>query len=326
MIIVSNEYFPQHETISADEAVKSVFWADDKELVKFVNDVIGASHDPEASKVTHLQSEFVNRNSDEPMTYDKLFVDMLFSINDKIYNLEIQTRHDKAMLCRMTEYQFSAMLQNMSGTEFPDEYEGTVSLPRMAVIQLEESKNVPDQYKLWFKNETTGEKLLQEFPIIKLWEHSIEDLAKDGKHLLLPFSAIEFRKHTKGKAKMMDTRTTEAYLKHNQAANDAMLKLVDAGKLSHKAYVTMSYAQANQIRYFLKTHIAENDPIRGEVEGMLVAAERPLTYAEKIMAMGEARGEARGRAEGESKRAQLEAELAEMRAKLAKYETEKLKS
>ena len=55
---------------------------------------------------------------------------------------------------------------------------------------------------------------------------------------------------------------------------------------------------------------------------MLVAAERPLTYAEKIMAMGEARG----RVEGEAKRARLEAELAEMRAKLAKYETEKLKS
>ena len=102
------------------------------------------------------------------MTYDKIVADLVFRIDDKVYNIEFQTRHDKTMLCRIAEYQFGMLGDRLSGEKFLDEYEGTVSLPRMMVVQLEKSSNVPDHYKLWFLSETTGDKLLQKFPIVKL--------------------------------------------------------------------------------------------------------------------------------------------------------------
>ena len=82
------------------------------------------------------------------------------------------------------------------------------------IVQLEESRNVPDHYKLWFLSESTEDRLLQEFPIIKMWEHSIEDLSKNGKHLLLPFKSIEFRKALK--VNKMDEKTTREFAKYNK--------------------------------------------------------------------------------------------------------------
>ena len=131
---------------------------------------------------------------------------MLFSIDDKIYGIEFQTVHDNTILCRIAEYQFNAMIDMVKSSGFSNEYEGELPLPRMTMVQLERSNDVPTYYKLWFVNEDTEEKILQQFPIIKMWEYLVDDLSQNGMHLLLPFKIIDIRKSIKGNE--MDEDTT----------------------------------------------------------------------------------------------------------------------
>jgi len=177
-----------------------------------------------------------------------------------VYSIEFQTQHDKTMLCRIAEYQFGILSDRLRGEKFIDEYEGTVSLPRMIVVQLEKSSNVPDHYKLWFVSETTGERMLQKFPIIKLWEHSIEDLSKSGKHLLLPFKPIEFRKTLKNNR--MDEKTTQEFAKYNESVRQAMLAVARQENMSVKAEEQMIFAHNHIIKYFLDRYIKKDNPAR----------------------------------------------------------------
>ena len=235
-------------------------------MIKFINSILSTGYDPEIAEVEYLKSEFVSQKPVAPeddeinMTYDKIFADLVFRIGNTVYSIEFQTQHDKTMLCRIAEYQFGILSDRLRGETFSDEYEGVVSLPRMIVIQLEKSSNVPDYYKLWFLNETTGEKLMQQFPIIKLWEHSIEDLSKSGKHLLLPFKPIEFRKALKKDG--MDEKTTQEFARYNENVRQAILAVARHDNFSAKAEEQMFIAHNHIIKYFLDRYIEKENPAR----------------------------------------------------------------
>ena len=78
--------------ITVDEAIKNSFAVDDKELVKFINEIFNTKFDPNTAKVVHLSSEFVRHKmkqneTEEEISFDKIKADMVFSINDKIYGI-----------------------------------------------------------------------------------------------------------------------------------------------------------------------------------------------------------------------------------------------
>ena len=314
--------------ISADTAIKSVFSADNKELIKFINAILYTRYDPETAAVEYLRPEFTSQKIVAPedgevnMTYDKIIADMVFRINDNVYNIEFQTRHDNTMLCRIAQYQFGILGDRLRGEKFTDEYEGTVSLPHMTVVQLEKSSNVPDYYKLWFLSDTTGDKILQKFPIIKLWEHSIQDLIKSGKHLLLPFKPIEFRKALKGNA--MDEKTTQDFIKYNRNVRKAILRLAKQEKLSVQAEEQMLFAHNHLIKYFLDRYIKKDNPARKDAENMLVVTERPPSLTELIIAEAKKQeAEAKEReAEAKEREAEARKREAEARQEIAKREAE----
>ena len=203
-----------------------MFLADPKELVKFVNSTMNTNHNPETSNVVQLKTEHIKAistddGSKSKMTYDKVVADMLFSIDGKVYGIEFQTVHDNTILCRIAEYQFNAMIDMVKSSGFSNEYEGEIPLPRMTMIQLERSNNVPGHYKLWFVNEDTREKILQQFPIVKMWEHHIDDLSQNGMHLLLPFKIIDIRKNIKGNE--MDENTTVRFLEMSEQVDSEIM-------------------------------------------------------------------------------------------------------
>ena len=307
------------QNISADAAIKAVFSADDKELIKFINATLYTSHDPDTAAVEFLKPEFISQtliaqdDSEINITYDKIIADMVFRINDNVYNIEFQTRHDKTMLCRIAEYQFGILSDRISREQFLDEYEGTVTLPRMIIVQLEKSSNVPDYYKLWFLNETTGEKLLQKFPIIKLWEHSIEDLSNNGKHLLLPFKSIGFRKAVK-KGNVMNEKTTQEFVECNKNIRKTIFTLAGQEKLSTKAVEQMLIAHNHLMKYFLDRYIKKDNPARKEVEDMLVVTERPPTMSELIIAEAQKQVTEAQKREAEAQKREAEAQKREAEA------------
>jgi len=310
---------PDGIRITADEAIKGIFFADKKELIRFVNDTLSTSHDPETADFLHLPTEFISKKTtkkdDNKVSkgYDKIFADMFFIIDGIMYGLEFQTQRDKTMLCRIVEYQFSALIRSIKETPFPNEYEGEVALPHMALVQLEESDDVPDQYKLWFVNKVTGKKLLQESPIVKLWEHTIEDLAKDGKKLLLPLAPIMFRKKVKNG--VLDEKSAREFGQFNVDVFNTMDSLNKQDELSDRALEEMYFALNSLFEYFLKKYIRKDNPARKEVETMFAQLEGPLTVSEIYKAENESLA-----AENEAMAAENEAMAAENEAMAAEVE------
>jgi len=289
--------------IPADESIKSVFLADPKELVKFVNSVMNTIHNPETSTVVQLKTEHVKttntgNESKSKMTYDKVIADMLFSIDGKIYGIEFQTVHDNTILCRIAEYQFNAMIDMVKSSGFSNEYEGELPLPRMSMVQLERSNNVPTHYKLWFVNEDTGEKILQQFPIVKIWEYLVDDLSKNGMHLLLPFKIIDIRKSIKGNE--MDEETTARLVEMSGQIDSKIMDLFNAGELSYTAMETMYHAHGSLMQYFSDKFISDTNPLKGKVESMFaeVMDRRKIVTREDILREGEARGISQGITQG----------------------------
>ena len=261
------------------------------------------SYDPETAKVIQLKTEYINPNkniSDNKgkMTYDKVIADMIFNINGKIYGIEFQTVHDNTILCRIAEYQFNAMIDIVKSTGFLNEYEGKLPLPRMTMVQLERSNDVPDQYKLWFVNEATGEKLLQKFPIIKIWEHTIEQLSQNNMHLLLPFKIIDIRKRIKGDE--MDKVTTAEFLEMNTQIDNKIMELFQDDNLSYTAMEKMNHAHGSLIRYFNEKFISDSNPMKGDVDNMFAEVmERNVITKADIIREGELRGEEQGKVQGQ---------------------------
>jgi len=274
--------------------------ADPKELVKFVNSTIKTTHDPETAKVVQLKTEYIKprKSGGGKMTYDKVIADMIFSIDDKVYGIEFQTQHDNTILCRIAEYQFNAMIDMVKNTGFSNEYEGELALPRMTMIQLEKSENVPAHYKLWFVNEETGEKISQKFPIIKMWEHTVENLSQNGMHLLLPFKIIDIRKSIKGKE--MDSETTARFLEMNAEIDNKITELFYDAGLSYTAMEKMNHAHGSLIRYFNEKFISDTNPRKGEVENMFaeVMDRRNVITKEDILHEGMTQGLQKGLQEG----------------------------
>ena len=295
MIYIKQDSKETKPAIPADESIKSVFLADPKELVKFVNSTMNTNHNPETSNVIQLKTEHIKAISTDDgnkskMTYDKVIADMLFSIDGKIYGIEFQTVHDNTILCRIAEYQFNAMIDMVKSSGFSNEYEGELPLPRMTVIQLERSNDVPSHYKLWFVNEDTGEKILQQFPIIKMWEYPIDDLSQNGMHLLLPFKIIDIRKNIKGNE--MDENTTVRFVEMSEQVDSKIMDLFNAGELSYTAMETMYHAYASLMQYFNDKFISSTNPLKGKVESMFaeVMDRRKVVTREDILREGKAEG------------------------------------
>ena len=161
---------------------------------------------------------------------------------------------------------------------------------------------------------------MQKFPIIKLWEHSIEDLLKSGKHLLLPFKPIEFRKALKKDG--MDERTTQEFAKYNENIRQAILAVSKQENLSAKAEEQLFFAHNHIIKYFLDRYIKKDNPARKDVEDMLVVTERPPSITELMIAEAQKKWEAETRQEIAKREAKARREIAKREAEARKARQE----
>ena len=266
-----------NEKIQIDEMAKIIFTFDNKELVKFVNKNLGKKHNPETAKVLRLSSEFNSKNTQGKKTkkskknkYTKHFADIIFSIDDCLYNIEFQTTHDGKMLIRIMEYQLHAMLDKLKNITLGDKYTTTITLPHSIVVQLEKSKNVSDHYQITYVDGSTGHTLTQKFPIIKMWEHSIEDLGKNGHHLILPFKPLEHRKKN---------INVDSFLKDIFEIKEQIFELYNKGVISEELYKEMYEAHYNITIMVAEKYINKQHPKRKEVEDMFtVIKEKPSLF------------------------------------------------
>ncbi|MCL1994930.1 MAG: hypothetical protein FWG63_01840, partial [Defluviitaleaceae bacterium] len=266
------------ENMQIDEAIKIIFMVDDKELIKFLNEILGSVHDPENTKVVRLASEFIFKNNDETgkKDYGKLVADTVFKIGDTLYNIEFQTSHDGKMIIRIAEYQLLALLDMLKSVDLSDKYNIEIDLPRSIVIQLEKSSDVPDYYNITYVNSGTKEKLTQQFPIVKMWEYSIEDLSTNGRHMLLPFKSLEHRK------KNIDV---SQFVRDALEARKKILELYAENTISEKFLREMCLAQYHIVKMVAQNYVRKNHPKRKEVENMFVEVKERPSFVDKYIEM-----------------------------------------
>ncbi|MCL1997420.1 MAG: hypothetical protein FWG65_01480, partial [Turicibacter sp.] len=258
------------------DAIIQVLEADPKELVKFINAIFGTKYDPETAIVKFLQNKLQqlidSKNEAEGSMATDLRADTLFSINGVIYQIEVQTQHDKTMLFRLVEYQLNGLLANLSELKLDSKHKTDIPLPQMVIIAIDKSDQVPDFYEVEYTNAHTQEKLAQRFPVLKLWEQTIESLAQDGKKLMLPFLVNRYK--AVFAKNPMNEQAARDFVKDNFEISTTLSQWYAENQVSHVALHEMKKSQTALIHGFLNEYIGKNNPARKEVEDMVIFEER----------------------------------------------------
>jgi len=278
--------------LSAHKALIDVLMADEKELVRFLNDILGTKHNPETAEVKFLSAVLkieakLGESGKIPIDDTLRYPDFLFSVDGIMYGVEVQTKYDKIMLYRLLEYELLTLLNYVPKES---EYEIELPLPQKVLIQLEKRANIPDYYSMTFINTVTGEKLLQKIPIIKLWEHKTEDLANSDKKLLLPFKIVEYKKRLSRNGK--SEKLARNLAKDSWIIHELMTNLLNDAKLSWDIHSKMQKSQHDIMAVYLNEYITADNPARKEVEDMLsnlikleiVEIEKPPSLFEMVVA------------------------------------------
>ena len=200
---------------------------------------------------------------------------MLLEINGHIYNLEFQTVNDKTMPLRLLKYELNILLNEISNLESAGEFRETVELPIMAVIQLEKSENLPEQYGVDLIDRETGNMLTRKHRIIKLWEHTILDLAQQDKAMLIPFVAIKNRKSLATGKNESSFRNTIDDVKESYKV---ITELVKTGQISESAFLAYHNSTTHISQYLLDKYFAVDNPLRKELEMVIAEARQEKTY------------------------------------------------
>ncbi|MCL1997609.1 MAG: hypothetical protein FWG65_02460 [Turicibacter sp.] len=261
------------------EGLIQVLESDPQELVKFVNAIFQTNHDPETAEVKFLQTK-MQQFSDAQGTIGgsmatDLKADLIFSVNGVIYQIEVQTQHDNTMLVRLVEYQLNGLIANLHELQLDSKHKTSISLPQMALIAIDKSDQVPDFYEVEYIDTHTQGKLVQKFPVIKLWEQSVQSLSQDGKKLMLPFLINRYKKAFVKNPK--DEQAARDFVKDSREISDTLNKLAAEHRVSSKSLHIMRMAQVALTNGFLNEYIDKNNPARKEVEDMIVFEERERT-------------------------------------------------
>jgi len=211
------------------------------------------------------------------------------------------------MIIRTLEYKFNITLNNLKNIDTKNnKFEVNIELPSMSVIQLEESNDVPDNYIVNFVNKDTSEKLTQKYPIIKLWEYSIDDLVSSNKKMLLPFTTLKFRKEVKNGE--LDIQSTINFKEHILQLQKNIVKFFKDDIVPIKTLDEWATSINYIANYIYKKYIKKNNPLRKEVEDMLKGfVEKKYTFfSDELEREAEERGLKRGEEKGIQKGIQKE--------------------
>ncbi|MCL2016995.1 MAG: hypothetical protein FWG68_12185 [Defluviitaleaceae bacterium] len=302
-----------------------------KELLRFTNAIFGVNH-AEDEKVTFLSAEMKRLETAEDKITDKmgtdLHGDLIFTIGNIRYHIEVQTQHDNIMLFRLLDYQLQGLITKLpDSTEFKGEHTFELILPKMAIIQLDYSTEpAADFYTVKYRNAEGTQAITQEFPIIKLWEYSLDSIASthSDKKLLAPFTV---NKHKQPFVKNPDSaEVAQNFLDDTKKAYSLIENFYKNNQLEYDTYLEMQKAQKAITLGFLENYIGKNNPLRKEVERMVTYREVEFksVYAQakdegiaKGVVLGREEGREEATAEYSQRLAEKDNQIAELFQKLA---------
>lgn len=176
------------EKIKLDQMMKIMFKLSKKVTVNLLNALFDENYDYKKVKIEYGNGEFLLNN------LKRIQADMFITVQSEKrsvnYHIEFQTQNDKAMAIRMFRYGFEKALElacNQEGEEI------ILDFPKQLVIYLEENQNIKDVIVLQIRK-PDGDIERYEFPTMKYWEYTQEDLINKKMYALLPFQVFNMRK------------------------------------------------------------------------------------------------------------------------------------
>ena len=232
-----------------------------QQMIPMVNEMHGTDYSME-DKVVLSNEEHYLKNSEE---LEKRVSDGHFSVQredeQEHYHFECQTRQDPGMPKRMAEYELPIALEH-------SEVEGNavkVRLPSAAVLQLQCSRNMPDEYKIQIS--TSEGEVVHKVRIMKLNRYSVKDILEKGLYLLIPYHILVYKKRFSEYNK--DERKLAGLIKVYEDILAGLEEAMEQGRINGHAVYTIIVMS----RHIIKHVTAGYDRIRerlGEIMGGVV--------------------------------------------------------
>ncbi|TYQ13013.1 UNVERIFIED_CONTAM: hypothetical protein Cloal_4062 [Acetivibrio alkalicellulosi] len=206
------------------------------------------------------------------------------------YHIEFQTLNDKTMAIRMFTYGFEKALElacNHEGEEI------VLDFPKQLVIYLEKNQNIKDSISLIIRKPNESMERY-EFPTMKYWEYTQEDLINKKMYALLPFQVFNTRKAVESISNSRKTHEEKAQL-INIEFNKLIKVIESVGKSSADLYEKeeINLRDFERILLVLKNisdyiynKYGEYEKLEKEVENMLTSLYNPA-IAEENRKIGE---------------------------------------
>lgn len=153
---------------------------------------------PEDVKVKLLSTEYVvsREKGEGGRILHSIYSDLVIQAGERdIYHFECQMRRDKKMVIRMMEYDLHvALTHGMTEENRKEGRDFQMYLPHSAILYLEHTRNTPDIEKCRIHFQDGGSSIFS-VPVMKVQAYSLKMIEDKKLFLLIPFTAIRYRKY-----------------------------------------------------------------------------------------------------------------------------------
>lgn len=288
------------EKIKLDQMMKVMFKLSKKVTVDLLNALFDEDYDHKKVEISYGNNEFIFNS------LKKIQGDMFITVKSEKrlvnYHIEFQTQNDKMMAIRMFRYGFEKSLElacNKDGEEI------VLDFPKQLVIYLEENKSIKDLILLKIRK-PNGIIEQYEFPTMKYWEYTQEDLINKKMYALLPFQVFNMRKAIESISSSSKGHEEKAQLINIEF--NKLIKLIgsigkNTAELYEKKEIQISdfdriLSVLKNISDYIYNKYGEYKEKEKEVETVITSLYNPAVAKE-----GEKRGEERGKEIGEREKA-----------------------
>lgn len=270
------------EKIKLDQMMKIMFKLSKKVTVNLLNALFDEDYDYKKVNISYGNSEFLLDN------LKKIQADMFITVQSEKrsvnYHIEFQTQNDKAMAIRMFRYGFEKALElvcNQEGEEI------ILDFPKQLVIYLEENQNIKDVIVLKIRK-PDGSIERYEFPAMKYWEYTQEDLIDKKMYALLPFQVFNMRKSIESISNSNRTHQEKAQLiniefkkliKVIESVGKSSTELYEKEEINASDFERILLVLKNMSDYIYKKY-GEYRQMEKEVEAMLTSLYNPTIAKE----------------------------------------------
>ncbi|MDQ2085094.1 Rpn family recombination-promoting nuclease/putative transposase [Herbivorax sp. ANBcel31] len=270
------------EKIKLDQMMKVMFKLSKKVTVNLLNGLFDENYDYKKVKIEYGNGEFFQDN------LKKIQGDMFITVQSEKrsvnYHIEFQTQNDKMMAIRMFRYGFEKALEltcNQEGEEI------VLDFPKQSVIYLEENQNIKDMIVLKIRK-PDGSIEQYEFPTMKYWEYTQEELINKKMYALLPFQVFNTRKAIENISNSSKAHEEKAQL--IKIEFNKLIKVIESvGKRSAELYEEEEIKSSDferillvlkSISDYIYNKYGEYKQVEKEVETMLTSLYNPAIAKE----------------------------------------------